>query len=58
MIVILKMIWNEKIDMEKIEFLNLNDSLNRHYYVNTSLQGKRRVVHLDEFDSGMMRSID
>ena len=44
--------------MEYIDFLALNDFVNHNYYVDNSLQGKRRAVHLDEFDFGKIKSIE
>ena len=44
--------------MENINFLNLNDSVNHNYHVNNALQERLKIVQLDEFDSGMVKSID
>ena len=57
MIVELKVIWNEKIDSENIDFLNSSDFLNSNYYVNIKLQGNRKANQLDEIDSGQLWSI-
>ena len=43
--------------METVDILNLSDFVNHNYYVNISLQGRMKVVHLDEFDSCMLLSI-
>ena len=44
--------------MQNIDFLILHDSVNHNYYVNISSEDRMKVVHLDEFDSDMLQSID
>ena len=39
-------------------FSKINDFLNRNYYVNNTLRGQIEVVHLDDFQSGMLWNID
>ena len=51
MIIKMKVIQNEKIDMVKIDFWNLSTSLSYNYYVNNSLQDKK-VTQLDDFYGG------
>ena len=54
-------LWNwrcsktRRIDVETIDFLNLGDSVNHNYHGNISLQGMMKVVHLDDFDFGMLQ---
>ena len=51
MIVKLRPIQNDRIDIVNIEFLNLSDFLNRNDVKNQSLRGKTQVVHFDRIDS-------
>ena len=54
MIVKLKKIWNERLDMVIIDFMNLSEILNHNSYVINSLQGKRKVSHMDENVFGVL----
>ena len=42
--------------MVKIDSMSSSDFLIRNYYVTNSLQGWRKVVHLDEIDFDMLQS--
>ena len=54
MIVKLKTIKDERIDVVIFDFLNLSVFLNGNYYVNIPLQSKKKVVRMEESDSDML----
>ena len=37
-----------------VYFSKLSDFFNRNFYVKSSLQGRMKIVRLDEFDSGIL----